>query len=63
MVGVVLLPGLLAAGIGTLIFVGLDSLTGLGAVSLAIPDLPAFARPDDFKLHTRERRVLQHQAA
>ena len=46
MLGMVLLPGLLAAGIGTLIFVGLDSLTGFGAVSLAIPDLPAFARPD-----------------
>ena len=46
MLGMVLLPGLLAAGIGTLIFVGLDSLTGLGAVSLAIPDLPHFARPD-----------------
>jgi H+/Cl- antiporter ClcA len=44
--GLVLLPGLLAAGIGSLIFVGLDSLTGLGPVSLALPDLPPFARPD-----------------
>src|SRR3954470_5881282 len=44
-VGVVLLPGLLAAGIGTLMFVGLDSITGFGTLSLAIPDLPAFNRP------------------
>src|SRR4051812_12233689 len=36
----VLLPGLLAAGIGTLVFTGLDSLTGFGTFSLAIPDLP-----------------------
>jgi H+/Cl- antiporter ClcA len=42
----VLVPGLLAAGIGALIFVGLDAATGLGPVSLAIPDLPAFTRPD-----------------
>jgi H+/Cl- antiporter ClcA len=45
MVGVVLLPGLLAAGIGTLIFVGLDSLTGYGTFSLAIPNLPHFGSP------------------
>lgn len=45
MLGVVLVPGLLAAGVGTLIFVGLDDLTGLGTFSLAIPDLPPFDRP------------------
>lgn len=45
MLEVALLPGLLAAGIGYLIFVGLDSLTGLGMFSLAIPDLPVFAHP------------------
>jgi chloride channel protein, CIC family len=44
--GLVLVPGLLAAGIGSLIFIGLDSLTGLGTFSLAIPGLPHFARPD-----------------
>jgi H+/Cl- antiporter ClcA len=44
-VGVVLVPGLLAAGLGTLIFVGLDSLTGFGTFSLAIPNLPHFDRP------------------
>jgi H+/Cl- antiporter ClcA len=44
--GLVLVPGLLASGIGALIFVGLDSLTGLGTFSLAIPQLPPFGRPD-----------------
>jgi H+/Cl- antiporter ClcA len=42
MLGLVLVPGLLAAGLGTLIFLGLDSITGLGTFSFAIPDLPAF---------------------
>jgi chloride channel protein, CIC family len=45
MVSVVLLPGLLAAGVGTLIFIGLDSLTGFGTFSLSIPNLPPFDRP------------------
>lgn len=45
MIGIVLLPGLLAAGVGTLIFVGLDSLTGFGTFSLSIPGLPPFDRP------------------
>jgi H+/Cl- antiporter ClcA len=42
----VLVPGLLASGVGALIFVGLDSLTGLGTFSLAIPSLPPFGSPD-----------------
>jgi H+/Cl- antiporter ClcA len=42
----VLIPGLLAAGVGTLIFVGLDAWTGLGTTSLVLPALPHFARPD-----------------
>jgi H+/Cl- antiporter ClcA len=42
---VVLVPGLVAAGVGSLIFVGLDSWTGLGTFSLAIPDLPAAGTP------------------
>jgi chloride channel protein, CIC family len=46
MLGLVLVPGLLAAGIGSLIFTGLDSLTGLGTFTLAIPGLPHFTRPD-----------------
>jgi H+/Cl- antiporter ClcA len=43
--GLVLVPGLLAAGVGTLIFIGLDNLTGLGTFSLAIPGLPVFSHP------------------
>ncbi|WP_433787838.1 chloride channel protein [Actinomycetospora sp. CA-101289] len=43
--GLVLVPGLLAAGVGTIIFVGLDSWTGLGAASLAIPGLPPAGSP------------------
>lgn len=46
MLGIVLVPGLLAAGVASLIFIGLDSLTGLGTFSLAIPGLPYFSRPD-----------------
>ncbi len=42
MLGLVLVPGLLAAGIGTLIFLGLDSITGLGTFSLTIHGLPTF---------------------
>jgi H+/Cl- antiporter ClcA len=38
--GLVLLPGLLASGIGSLIFIGLDNWTGLGTFSLSIPGLP-----------------------
>jgi H+/Cl- antiporter ClcA len=45
MLAVALLPGLLAAGIGSLVFVGLDSLTGRGTFSLAIPNLPPFSTP------------------
>ena len=45
MLGVVLVPGLLAAGVGTLVFVGLDELTGFGTLSLALPGLPPFDRP------------------
>jgi H+/Cl- antiporter ClcA len=45
LLGVVLVPGLLAAGIGALIFVGLDSWTGFGTFSLAIPNIPHFGTP------------------
>src|SRR5205823_11064840 len=45
--GVVLWPGLLAAGIGALIFMGLDSWTGFGTFSLAIPNIPHFSTPDE----------------
>lgn len=46
MLEVVLLPGLVAAGIGSLIFIGLGSWTGLGTFSLAIPHLPGFGQPN-----------------
>ena len=45
MLGIVLLPGLLAAGVGMLIFLGLDELTGFGTFSLSIPGMPPFDRP------------------
>jgi H+/Cl- antiporter ClcA len=45
MLGVVLVPGLLAAGVGALIFVGLDNWTGYGTFSLAVPNIPAFGTP------------------
>lgn len=41
----VLLPGLLAAGIGSLIFLGLGHWTGLGTFSLTIPHLPHVGTP------------------
>ena len=41
----VLVPGLLAAGVGSLIFIGLDAWTGLGTFSLAIPGLPHVGAP------------------
>jgi H+/Cl- antiporter ClcA len=46
MLGIVLVPGLLAAGVGALIFVGLDAWTGFGTFSLAVPGIPAFGHPD-----------------
>ena len=45
LLGVVLVPGLLAAGVGALIFVGLDSWTGFGTFSLQVPKLPAADSP------------------
>jgi H+/Cl- antiporter ClcA len=42
----VLLPGLLAAGVGSLIFIGLGAWTGLGTFSLAIPSIPHFGTPN-----------------
>jgi H+/Cl- antiporter ClcA len=42
----VLLPGLVAAGVGSLIFIGLGSWSGLGTFSLTIPDLPHVGLPN-----------------
>jgi H+/Cl- antiporter ClcA len=41
----VLMPGLLAAGVGALVFTGLDAWTGLGTFSLKIPNVPHVGRP------------------
>jgi H+/Cl- antiporter ClcA len=46
MLSPVLVPGLLAAGVGSLIFIGLDAWTGFGTFSLVLPGLPHFTRPD-----------------
>jgi hypothetical protein len=45
MLAIVMLPGLLAAGVGALIFVGLNNWTGYGTFSLAVPNIPHFAHP------------------
>lgn len=41
----VLIPGLLGSGIGSLVFLGLDSWTGFGTFSLAVVGLPAVGAP------------------
>ena len=41
----VMLPGLLASGIGALVFVGLGNWTGLGSFSLALTSVPPAAPP------------------
>ncbi|WP_308340502.1 MULTISPECIES: chloride channel protein [unclassified Streptomyces] len=45
MLGVVLVPGLLSAGVGALIFTGLGSWTGLGTYSLTLGEVPPAAAP------------------
>ena len=45
MMEIVLVPGLLAAGVGSLIFVGLDSLTGFGTFSLTVSSIPHVGSP------------------
>ncbi|MET9660468.1 chloride channel protein [Streptomyces sp. NPDC006510] len=46
MLGMVLVPGLLASGVGALIFTGLGSWTGLGTYSLALHHVPRATGPD-----------------
>jgi H+/Cl- antiporter ClcA len=50
LLGVILVPGLLAAGIGALIFIGLDSFTGYGPVSLSVAHVAHVGTPkgDEF---------------
>jgi H+/Cl- antiporter ClcA len=43
---IVLLPGLIGAGVGYLIFLGLNSWTGFGTFSLVVPHLPPAPRLD-----------------
>ncbi|GGR08080.1 chloride channel protein [Streptomyces netropsis] len=45
LLGTVLAPGLLAAGIGALIFTGLGDWTGLGTYGLALHDIPEATAP------------------
>jgi H+/Cl- antiporter ClcA len=45
MMELVLVPGLLSAGVGALIFVGLDNLTGFGTFSLSVGPLPHVGSP------------------
>jgi chloride channel protein, CIC family len=42
---IVLVPGLLAAGVGSLIFVGLNHLTGFGTFSLTVTNIPHVGSP------------------
>jgi H+/Cl- antiporter ClcA len=49
MIGVIFLPGLLAAGIGSLVFLGLNAVTGWGTFSLGIPNLPPFDSIDGYQ--------------
>ena len=46
MATLMLLPGLLAAGVGALVFLGFDAVNGVGTISLAVPNLPPFDHPD-----------------
>ena len=41
----VALPGLIASGVGAVVFVGLDGWTGLGSFSLALPSVPPAVPP------------------
>jgi len=45
MMEMVLVPGLLAAGVGSLIFVGLNDLTGFGTFSLTVSSIPHVGSP------------------
>ena len=46
LLGIIMTPGLLAAGIGSLIFVGLGRWTGYGLPTFAIPNIPPSKTPN-----------------
>ena len=46
LLSIVLVPGLLAAGVGSLIFIGLNSWVGFGTFSLAVSPIPHFGTPN-----------------
>ena len=48
-------PGLIAAGVGSLIFVGLDAWTGFGTFSLSVPEHPAREQPDRSRVPLGDR--------
>jgi len=45
MTSVVLMPGLVAAAVGALVYIGLDDWTGFGTFSLSISDIPSAGAP------------------
>jgi H+/Cl- antiporter ClcA len=45
MLGLVLIPGFVAAGVGSLVFIGIGRWTGVGSLSLAIPNVPHLSHP------------------
>ena len=46
LLSIILVPGLLAAGIGSLIFIGLDSWVGFGTFTLAVSPIPHVGSPN-----------------
>ena len=50
LISVILLPGLVAAGVGALVFVGLSDATGTGVSALAVPNLPHVDYPTGTQL-------------
>ena len=60
--GLVVLPGLLASGIGALVFVGLDAWTGLGTFSLALPTCRRGSRPPSRRCCGRCRSASRRAA-
>ena len=55
MLGVVLIPGLLAAGVGSLIFIGLDRVTGFGTFALVDPRHPHVHDADGRRVRLGDR--------